>query len=266
MSDLTLAIIQSDIHWEKVDANLAMFEEKIWELEESVDLILLPETFNAGFSSNLKLIAEVPGLKTQKWMLQMARQKKAMIGGSYLVNEGGKLYNRFLLAKPDGSIESNDKRHLFNLSEIEIKLTPSSNRNIVEFKGWKICPMICYDLRFPAWSRNHVKSSDDQPEYDLLIYVANWPKPRIDAWDALLKARAIENQSYVAGVNRVGIDGSGHEYTGHSSVYSYEGKELSFLNKEEGFIIQNLSKSALDEFRKKLPFLKDADSLTFNPQ
>jgi len=261
MSDLSLALIQSDIHWENVDANLAMFEEKIWNIDQPVDVILLPEMFNAGFSGNLHKIAEVPGLKTQRWMLQMAAQKKAMVGGSYLVNDGGKLFNRFFAAKPDGTFETNDKRHLFNLSDIESKLTPASDRRIVSYKGWKICPMICYDLRFPLWSQNSIDPTTHLPVYDLLVYVASWPKPRIAAWDTLLKARAIENQSYVAGVNRIGTDGNGLEYAGHSAVYGFGGDEMVFLGNEEGVIIQKTEKDPLDEFRRKLPFLKDGDSV-----
>ena len=193
MSDLTLALIQSDIHWEDVDANLAMFEEKIWGIAESVDLILLPESFNSGFTDSINKIAEVPGLRTQKWMLQMANQKNALVGGSFMVNEKGKIYNRYLAAKPDGTFETYDKKHLFNLSHIERQITPGQNRTIIEYKGWRICPLVCYDLRFPSWSQNFVHE-DGKTDFDLLIYSANWPKQRINAWDTILNARAIENQ------------------------------------------------------------------------
>lgn len=259
MPDLTIAIIQSSLHWENVGANLAMFEEKIWSIDEEVDLILLPENFNAGFTENVKRIAEVPGLKTHKWLLQMASQKKSLVGGSYLVNENGKLYNRFFMAFPDGSYQTNDKRHLFNLSDVEKALTPTKRRNIIEYKGWKICPLICYDLRFPVWSKNIYDAEAERPSFDLLTYVANWPKPRIKAWDTLLQARAIENQCYVAATNRLGTDGSGAEYVGHSGVYDFTGEQMAFLANEEGVLIQTISKKPLVDFQEKLPFLKDAD-------
>ena len=262
MSDLTLALIQSDIHWEDVDANLAMFEEKIWSISDSVDILLLPESFNSGFSSNIEKIAEVPGLKTHKWLLQMANQKNALVGGSFLVNEKGQLFNRYMMAKPDGSFQTYDKKHLFNLSDIEKKLTPGTNRIIINYNEWRICPMICYDLRFPSWSQNFVHE-DGKTDFDLLIYSANWPKPRINAWDTVLNARAIENQCYVAGINRVGVDGNGLEYPGHSAVIDYTGKVFD-IKIEEGIIIQKISKKPLDTFREKLPFLSDLHSTVFD--
>lgn len=254
--DLTLALVQSDIHWEDIEANLANLEEQIWNINDTVDIILLPETFNAGFTDNIRNIAEVPGLKTQKWLLQMASQKNAMIGGSFLVRNGKHIYNRFVAAFPDGKLSTYDKRHLFNLSNIERQLTAGTERTIIEYKGWRICPMICYDLRFPVWSRNQVLE-DGTVDFDLLIYLANWPEPRIDAWDTLLKARAIENQCFVAGVNRLGEDGNGLSYVGHSAVYDFSGDEIVKVNDESTIIIETIEKQALNDFREKLPFLKD---------
>jgi omega-amidase len=257
MSDITLALIQPDIHWENVDANLAALEERLWSIEDSVDVILLPETFNAGFTDKIEQIAEVPGLKTQKWLLQMASQKNALVGGSYLVREGQNVYNRFLAATPDGILHSYDKRHLFNLSDIELNIMAGEKKTVFEYKGWRICPMICYDLRFPIWSRNSIRPEDDTYDFDLLIYSANWPEKRISAWDALLKARAIENQCYVAGINRIGIDGNGLEYPGHSTLFDYAGVELESAKTADTIIIQKIEKAPLVEFREKLPFLRD---------
>lgn len=256
MEDLKLALIQTDIYWENIDANLAMLEEKLWSLQDHYDIILLPEAFNAGFTQSIEKIAEVPGLKTQKWLQQMASQKKSLIGGSYLVREGQNIYNRFVAALPNGNFHFYDKRHLFKLSNVENKLTPGENRLIITYKGWRICPMICYDLRFPVWSRNKVLE-DGTYDFDLLIYSANWPGARIESWDALLMARAIENQCYVAGVNRVGEDQNELSYPGHSGVYAFCGRPMKRLEAEEAVLEQQLNYQSLVDFRAKLPFLKD---------
>lgn len=260
MSDLTVAILQSNLHWENADANLAMFEEQIWDLNEAVDMIVLPEMFNTGFSMAPKNLAEVQGLKTHKWLLQMANQKDAIVGGSYIVKEGTDYFNRFFFAFPDGSFQTYDKRHLFSLAKEEMFFKAGTERLIVEYKGWKICPMVCYDLRFPVWSKNQFDKDSKSFDYDLLIYVASWPKPRINAWDTLLKARAIENQSYTIGCNRIGEDGNGYAYVGHSGVYDYLGEQLAFVDNQEGIIIQKLSHSKQDEFRLKYSFVADSDS------
>lgn len=259
MSDLTVAIIQSDLHWENTEANLANFEEKIWSITEPVDLILLPEMFSTGFSMTPEGLAEVPGLKTHKWLLQMANQRKALVGGSYIVKDGTAYHNRFFMAFPDGSYQTYDKRHLFSLAKEERYFKGGTERLIVEYKGWKICPMVCYDLRFPAWAKNRVDPSTGSYDYDLLLYVASWPKPRINAWDTLLKARAIENQSYTIGCNRVGKDGNDYAYVGHSAVYDYLGESKAFLADQEGIIIQKLEKPEQEEFRNKYPFAADSD-------
>ena len=259
MSDLTIAIIQSQIHWENADANLAMFEEKIWQINEAVDLIVLPEMFNTGFSMSPENLAEVPGLKTHKWMLQMAKQKNALLGGSYIVKEGTDYYNRFFMAFPDGSYQTYDKRHLFSLAKEEMFFKGGTERLIIEYKGWRICPLICYDLRFPVWSKNQLNQSNGSFDYDLLLYVASWPKPRINAWDTLLKARAIENQSYTLGCNRIGKDGNDYDYVGHSGAYDYLGEQLGFIENQEGIIVQKLSKSDQEDFRTKYPFVADSD-------
>ncbi|UXP33235.1 amidohydrolase [Reichenbachiella agarivorans] len=260
--DLTIALLQANPYWEDAEANLAMFEEMVWSIDESVDVILLPEMFNTGFSMNPKQLAEVAGLKTQRWMLRMAAQKQTLVGGSYIVQVEEKYFNRFLFAFPDGTMQYYDKRHLFSLAKEEEFFTPGTERLVVDYLGWKICPLVCYDLRFPAWSRNTVH--EGQYDYDLLIYAANWPKPRIRAWDILLPARAIENLSYVAGINRVGLDGNDHQYVGHSVVLDYAGGVLSGLDEQEGVIVQKLERKSLEEFRSKFAFLQDADKITFS--
>lgn len=264
MSDLTVAILQSNLHWENVDANLAMFEEQIWSISKPVDVIVLPEMFNTGFSMSPKNLAEVPGLKTHKWLLQMANQKQALVGGSYIVKDGTDYFNRFFFAFPDGSYQAYDKRHLFSLAKEEMFFKAGSERLIVNYKGWKICPLVCYDLRFPAWAKNKFDPATKVLDYDLLIYVASWPKPRISAWDTLLKARAIENQSYTIGCNRIGDDGNGYAYVGHSGVYDYLGEQAGFIENQEGIIIQKLNKSSQDEFRTKFPFVADSDNFSID--
>ncbi|MEO9966056.1 MAG: amidohydrolase [Reichenbachiella sp.] len=262
MSDLTIAVIQSDLHWENIDANLAMFEEKIWSITEPIDVIVLPEMFNTGFSMSSKSMAEVPGLKTHKWLIQMAAQKQALIGGSYMIKEGQDYHNRFFAAFPDGTFQVYDKRHLFTLAKEDQHFKEGSERIIVQYKGWKICPLVCYDLRFPVWSKNNYDRRTKEYDYDLLIYIASWPKPRINAWDTLLQARAIENQSYTIGCNRVGQDGNGYEYVGHSGIYNYLGEGLAFIDNKEDIILHKLEKSPQDEFRSKYSFLADSDNFT----
>jgi len=258
MDELSVAIIQSELYWEDVSANLMMFEEKIWNLEEGVDFILLPEMFNTGFSMNPEKLAEVPGLHTEKWLRQMASQRKALVGGSYIVKDGGNYYNRFVAAYPDGKIKYYNKRHLFSLAKEEVYFTAGEDRLILEYKSWKICPLICYDLRFPVWSRNSLVNEGEYA-YDLLVYAASWPKPRIAAWDALIKSRAIENVSYVAGANRVGSDNNDNEYVGHSGVYDFAGQAMDKLVEGEGIVTAKLSKEALREFRSRFPFIDDID-------
>ncbi len=256
MEDLTVSLIQTDLHWEERDANLAMFEEKIWNLEET-DLIVLPEMFTTGFSMNSEKLAEPAGGKTFKWMRQMAKQKRCSITGSYIVKENSDYFNRLYFVYPDGTSAYYDKKHLFALAGEDKSYTAGQEKLIVEYGGWKICPLICYDLRFPAWARSQ-RSQTNLYQYDLLLFVANWPSPRVEAWDSLLKARAIENISYCAGVNRVGEDGASKDYTGHSGIYAYSGEKLTFSTSEEILTVR-LSGSDLQNFRAKFPFQEDSD-------
>ena len=262
MSDLTISLIQTDIHWEEPDANLAMFEEKIWTINEATDVIVLPEMFTTGFSMNAENLAEPAGGKTFKWLRQMATQKNAAVTGSYMVKERDQYFNRLCFVYPNGFSEHYDKKHLFTLAGEGDTYTSGSERLIVEYKGWRICPMICYDLRFPVWARSR-KSGDNVHEYDLLIYVANWPDARIDAWNALLKARAIENSAFCAGLNRTGTDAVSKGYPGHSAVYSFKGEEIMFSATDKLMTVK-LSYATLMEFRERFPFQNDADEFTMS--
>jgi predicted amidohydrolase len=221
-----------------------------------VDIILLPEMFTSGFTMNPTKVAESMQGETVAWMKESASKKQAAITGSLVVEENGYYYNRLLFVHPDGVVESYDKRHTFTLAGENEVYSAGTQKLIVNYKGWKICPLICYDLRFPVWARN-------VENYDVLIYVANWPKVRIAAWDALLKARAIENMSYCIGVNRVGLDGNNHEYSGHSAAYDVLGNRLDSIPVEkEAIEIVTLNKRDLETYRMKLNFLEDRDEFS----
>lgn len=250
---LNITIIQSELHWEDAEKNRHLFSKKIAAISEDTDLIVLPEMFPTGFSMNAKNLAEENDGPSLKWMQSEAKKSKAAITGSVIIKESGHFYNRMFFVYPDGTYKVYDKRHTFTLAKENEVYTEGQKRIIVNYKGWKICPLICYDLRFPVWARN-------DEEYDVLIYVANWPKIRMLAWDTLLRARAIENMSYCIGVNRTGIDGNHHEYVGHSAIYDVLGEQISQESFEENFtqtII--LSKEHIETNRKRFHFLKDRD-------
>lgn len=249
--NLKIALIQSHLHWENPEANRTSFSDKIAQVSEDVDLIVLPEMFTTGFTMNPESINETEGPKTLHWMQDLAKEKDVAITGSTVFQEKGKNYNRLFFIFPNGQYKTYDKKHTFILAGEHKVYEAGTNKLIVDFKGFKICPLICYDLRFPVWARN-------TEDYDILLYVANWPKPRVNAWDALLKARAIENMSYCIGVNRVGLDGVGHEYVGHSSVYDILGEQLVYSEKEE-ILYETLSKEHIMANRNKLKFLEDRD-------
>jgi predicted amidohydrolase len=247
---LKTALIQSHLLWENPEANRKMFAEKLGSIPNDVDLIILPEMFTTGFTMNPQHIPEDEKQKTIEWMQEWAQKKDVAIAGSMVNPEEGKFYNRLWFVHPNG-MSSYDKKHTFTLAGEDKVYEAGSSKIVLEYKGFKICPMICYDLRFPVWARN-------MEDYDILMYVANWPKPRIEAWDTLLKARAIENMAYCVGVNRVGIDGLGHEYSGHSAVYDVLGNRLVYSEKEETLYV-TLSKAHIEENRSKLRFLDDRD-------
>lgn len=249
---MKLALIQSALVWENPEANRAYFEAKINAIEEGVNLIVLPEMFTTGFTMDPAAVAESMDGKTVLWMQDLAKAKNSAITGSVVIEENGNFYNRMLFVFPSGEIQSYDKRHLFTLAGEDKVYSSGSQKLIVDYLGWKICPLVCYDLRFPVFSRN-------VENYDLLIYVASWPKTRITAWDTLLAARAIENMSYVIGVNRIGTDNNGYEYVGHSQVLDFLGDRLIAPTEHEGVFITTLDQSKLREVREKLNFLSDKD-------
>ncbi|WPR75684.1 amidohydrolase [Algoriphagus sp. NG3] len=256
-SQLSIALVQTSLHWKDKVANLAMLEEKLWQIENGVDLIILPEMFPTGFSMDAAELAEPMNLDVCKWMRQMASQKKATIAGSAIIKTDGKYYNRLLWVNPDGMIQHYDKRHLFRMAEEDQTFSAGDRLPIFELKGWKICPQVCYDLRFPVWSRNRMINGE--VGYDLIFYIASWPAARVSAWDALLPARAIENLAYSIGVNRVGEDGNGIVYNGHSGAYDYKGSELQHMGNSEKIALVKLDAKALDAYRQKFPAWLDAD-------
>lgn len=263
MQDLTVTVIQSPTYWESVSANLGMFEEKIWEIEEETDVIILPEMFNTGFSMKPEKLSEPMNFTTFKWMKQMAKQTNAVITGSLIIKEKGDYFNRLIWMEPDGNYYHYDKRHLFRMANEHDHYSGGTERLILDYKGWKICPLICYDLRFPVWSRNSGKDITSF-DYDLLLYVANWPAARVNAWDTLLRARAIENLSYCIGVNRIGKDGMDIPHNGHSAILDPKGYELFYAEDQEVIKTLTLSYTDLIAYRNKFPANKDADDFTIH--
>lgn len=263
--NLKITLIQSDIYWHNVEANLAMLEEKIWYAAAEADLIILPEMFNTGFTMEVKGLAEPMNSKTFRWMKQLASQTGSVLTGSFIVKEGRAAiyYNRLLWMEPDGNHAWYDKRHLFRMASEHETFSPGNELLIKELKGWKICPLVCYDLRFPVWSRNFGDNQQDY-KYDLLIYVANWPQIRVNAWNTLLRARAIENLCYVAGVNRVGTDGNDMEYNGKSVVVEPKGNDLFCAENNEIIHTEILDAAYLRSYREKFPAHMDADLFTLH--
>lgn len=251
---LEIALVQTSLIWEDPESNRKKFDEKLGSISQNIDLIVLPEMFTTGFTMSPKSIDVSEGQKTLNWMQQKAKEKEAALMGSIVFFEDSTFANRLFLVEPNGKISTYDKRHTFTLAGEGKIYKAGTEKLIVDYKGFKICPMICYDLRFPVWARN-------TEDYDALIYVANWPKPRITAWDVLLQARAIENMAYCIGVNRVGADEMGHQYSGHSGVYDCLGEQIAFSCQEE-IVYASLSKEHLIAIRKKLKFLEDRDVFT----
>ena len=262
MIDLRIAIIQTDLHWEDISANLAMLDEKVRAVTEEVDLIALPEMFSTGFSMSVERLAEPMNGSAVQWLQQAAKLKNCVIAGSLMLydeKDGVKnYYNRLVWMKPDGKYETYDKRHLFSLSSEPKEYTAGEKRLIANINGWNICPMICYDLRFPVWSRNAINDKRET-SYDVLLYSANWPDRRATAWKTLLQARAIENQCYVVAVNRTGLDGKLISHKGDSMVIDPLGEILYHKEYEEDIYTIHLHKNHLEQIREKFPFWKDAD-------
>ena len=258
MIDLKVVLIQSDIVWENTEQNLKNFEKKLADVSAQPDLIVLPEMFGTGFTMNVKKCAEKENGKIVSWLKQQAKTKNCVIAGSVLIEDMGKYFNSMFWMKPDGTYDVYKKRHLFRMGNEHKTMSQGTERKIVELNGWRINLQICYDLRFPVWSKNNFKVGNY--EYDVLLYIANWPEVRSHAYNSLLIARAIENQSYVVWVNRVGNDGNKIYHSGDSMIADPYGKIL--LQAEAGkeqTITEILSKQKLEHFRNKFKVGLDWD-------
>ena len=255
MNTLTVSIIQAELYWHDAKRNQDQFSETIESIEQATDLIVLPEMFTTGFTMDAANNAETMDGNSIAWMRDTAANVGASICGSLIIEENGDYYNRFIHVSPDGGLQSYDKRHLFRLAQEQHHFSAGTEKITFNLNGFRICPMVCYDLRFPVWSRN-------RDDYDLLLYVANWPSRRQLAWDTLLRARAIENLSYVVGVNRNGVDGNKLPYTGGSCIVDFLGADLANLKDQNDVATAVLDLQKLIEFRDRFAFDKDADAFT----
>lgn len=253
LSNLKVSCIQADLVWENIDQNLEMFSKKMRDIPSDTELVILPEMFTTGFSMNSIELAENMDGKSFHWLKDQAEKFNKIILGSIIIKENNNFYNRCITMFPDGKYYTYDKGHLFRMEKEHEDFTKGENKTIFKHNGWRICTLICYDLRFPVWSRN-------KNEYDLLIYIASWPESRREVWNTLLKARAIENQSYVVGVNRIGKDGEGITYSGDTVIIDPKGRIITKANDyKEEIISAELSLNELEKFREKFPVFLDAD-------
>lgn len=253
MSTLNVSTVQADLHWHDPERNLEQFGRVIQQQERNSDLFVLPEMFATGFTMHAEEHAERMNGRSVAWMAETAKATGAAICGSLIIRDSGHYFNRFVLMRPDGNFDFYDKRHLFRLAGEHERYAPGNDVVTFRFKSWRIRPMVCYDLRFPAWSRG-------RNDYDLLIYVANWPDRRHLAWETLIRARAIENLAYVAAVNRTGTDGNDIRYLGGSAIIDYLGNELTPVSDTPGVASATLDMEKLTAFRENFPFHLDADS------
>jgi omega-amidase len=260
MQDLKITIIQTDLQWESKEANLTRLEDKLNLSSGDEDIIVLPEMFNTGFSMNPEKWAEdTDASPTLNWMKERASLREVSLAGSFMVKEKGKYFNRLYFVHPDGSYQCYDKRHLFRMGGEDMHFDQGSAPLIVDYKGWKINFLVCYDLRFPVWSKNNFR--EGKYDYDLLLVVANWPAVRSRVWKTLLSARAIENQAWVVAVNRIGDDGNGLAHSGNSNIYDPKGLPLFDENDEQEFVkTADLSLNDLNDFREKFTVGLDWDS------
>lgn len=252
--NIKVAVVQTDLHWENVDANLAMLSKTIGEAK-AADIYVLPEMFTTGFSMQPEKFAKESYQKGLSWLKETAKAKQAAIMGSIMVEESGKYYNRLYFITPTNNIYQYDKKHLFSLGNEQEHYAAGDNPLTIDYLGWRIKPLVCYDLRFPVWSRN-------TNNYELLIYVANWPEKRIHHWRSLLIARAIENQCYVAACNRVGADANAISHNGNSILVEYSGTVLLECVDKSDILYQNFSKKALEKYKSAFPFLADRDKFS----
>ena len=257
---LRVSLLQQPLVWHEPAANRARFAELLAPLAGQTDLVVLPETFTTGFSMEVELLGEAVGGDSVEWLKLQAARLGAAVTGSVITREGERFYNRLLWAFPSGEVRHYDKRHLFRMGREHEHFTPGQDAWSVSWRGMRICPLVCYDLRFPVFSRRRAAL-----DYDLLIYVANWPAARVEAWRWLLRARAIENQSYVVGVNRTGSDGAGVSYAGDSVAIDFLGRTLCDLGAEAGIATVILDRAALAAFRERFPAHLDADRFTLEP-
>lgn len=251
-ASLRVSLVQQPLAWEQASANLQHFSELLAPLYGYTDLVVLPEMFSTGFSMQPEQLAETMVGPSVQWMSEQAAKIGAAITGSLIIRENDQYFNRLFWMRPDGSFDTYDKRHLFSLAGEHLHYSAGQQRLITEWKGWRICPLVCYDLRFPVWSRNN-------DAYDLLLYVANFPARRAHAWKQLLLARAIENQTYVIGLNRIGTDGNGHAYSGDSALIDFEGNYVVQLHEHPAVVTTTLELAAQQQFQQKFQFLADQD-------
>ncbi len=266
MSDLRVTLVQCDLRWEDPEANCRMLEETLGDLGQAdTDLIVLPEMFATGFTMNSREMAEpMAESRSVAWLKEQAHRRGCVVTGSVAVVENGDYFNRLVWARPDGSLATYDKRHLFRMAGEHERYAGGTARLIVDLKGWRICPQVCYDLRFPVWLRNRWSQEAQRFDYDLLVFVANWPAPRRHAWSTLLRARAIENLGYCIGVNRVGTDGNDLPYAGDSIALDFLGQPLVELGAQEQVVTVTLDPAALAAHRERFPAWMDADAFTLS--
>ncbi len=259
MNPLRLSLIQTFLHWENPALNLEHFTTKLHQLTEPTDVVVLPEMFATGFTMNTSVAMEMDSAPVV-WMRSWAKLLDALVMGTLPIRDASGTYNRLLMAYPNGDLQHSNKRHCFRMADEHLHYQPGSERKVVQWRGWNLLPLVCYDLRFPVWSRNRW-SLEKGYEYDAVLYPANWPQRRSLAWQRLLPARAIENQCYCVGVNRIGDDGYGVHYDGHSGVWNYLGETLTALAPDqEGWLHATLSGEALIEYRQAFPAGMDADA------
>ncbi|HMQ49851.1 MAG TPA: amidohydrolase [Saprospiraceae bacterium] len=256
MNTLHVRLLQTDLVWENPNANHQHIQALLEATPSSCDLIVLPEMFSTGFSMNPINVAEEMGGTSMQWMADQANKYQSVVVGSLVIHAQGQYYNRLIWMSADGTYQYYDKKHLFAMAGEADHYQAGKQQLLVELKGWKVMPLICYDLRFPVWSRNTM-------DYDLLLYVANWPDKRKMHWQTLLAARAIENQAYTIGLNRCGSDANGLYYSGDTAVYDYGGELLGRISHQEGILDLKLNKAAQQDYRNKLPFLQDRDNFSF---
>jgi omega-amidase len=262
MANLTITLIQTNLFWEDKKANLELLQKKIESISEKTEVVILPEMFSTGFSMKPEKFAEKMNGETVQWMKRISFERKIIITGSIIIEENGNYFNRLIWMLPNGELGIYDKRHLFAYGDEHAHYKAGNKKLIASVKGWKINLQVCYDLRFPVWARQ--APGDLENKYDLLLYVANWPEKRSTPWKALLQARAIENQCFVAGVNRVGEDGNKIYYSGDSMVIDPLGEIIYQKNKEEDIFTYTLYKEKVEETRNHFPFWKDADLFIIN--